>query len=259
MTQYLRTKLNSMLRKWPHNTVATSNWLQKQGVNPDLVFHYEKSKWLEKVGYGAFIKSGDKIAWEGGVYAIQNLLKLPIHVGGRTALSLKGFAHYLRFGGETVKLFARTKVKLPAWFKNYNWKVKVKYSTAQLFATECKEGLLNYDVGEFAIKISAPERAMLELLDMVPTSETFEEASQIMDGLTIVRSDIVQKLLQDCTSIKVKRLFLYLAEKSQHKWFKDIKLKKINIGSGKRVIVKGGKLIPKYKIVVPVSNEENFI
>ena len=259
MTQYLGTKLNSMLRKWPHNTVATSNWLQKQGVNPDLVFHYEKSKWLEKMGYGAFIKYGDKVGWDGGVYAIQALLKLPIHVGGRTALSLKGFAHYLRFGGETVKLFGRGKVKLPAWFKNYDWKVKIKYSTAQLFEPEYKEGLVNYDVGEFTINISAPERAILELLDMVPANETFEEASQIMDGLTTLRPALVQKLLQDCTSIKVKRLFLYLAEKSQHKWFKDIKLKKINIGSGKRIIVKGGKLVPKYKIVVPVSNEESFI
>jgi hypothetical protein len=259
MTEHLRTKLNLLIHKWPHNTVATSKWLKNQGVRPNLAIHYEKTKWLKKIGYGAFIKAGDKVDWQGALYAIQTLLKLPIHVGGKTALYLKGFSHYIRFGGEIVKLFGRDKIKLPAWFKKYDWKVRIDYSTTKLFAKEKELGLINYDLPEFTIKISSPERAALEMLDIVPNHETFEEASEIIELLTTLRPAVLQELLQACTSIKVKRLFLYLSDSSQHSWFKKINLKKINMGKGKRVIVKGGKLIPKYNIVVPVSNEKSFI
>ena len=53
-----------------------------------------------------------------------------------------------------------------------------------------------------------------------------------------------------CNSIKVKRLFLYMAENILHEWFDYLNLNKINLGSGKRVISKGGKLDKKYNIVI---------
>ena len=57
--------------------------------------------------------------------------------------------------------------------------------------------------------------------------------------------------LESCTSIKVKRLFLFLAEKANHSWVKHINLEKIDLGSGKRSIVKNGAYNSKYKITVP--------
>jgi hypothetical protein len=45
----------------------------------------------------------------------------------------------------------------------------------------------------------------------------------------------VQKLLEDCTSVNVKCVFLYLAEKAKHAW---LKLDKIDLGRGKRSLVK---------------------
>jgi tRNA-binding EMAP/Myf-like protein len=57
-------------------------------------------------------------------------------------------------------------------------------------------------------------------------------------------------LLENCNSIKVKRLFLFLAESYQHPWLKKINRAKIDLGQGKRVIVKGGKLDSKYQITV---------
>lgn len=63
-----------------------------------------------------------------------------------------------------------------------------------------------------------------------------------MDGLTTLRPRLVQNLLEKCNSFKVKRLFLFMTEKSQHLWFKELDTHKINIGSGKWVIVKNGVL-----------------
>ena len=76
-----------------------------------------------------------------------------------------------------------------------------------------------------------------------------------MDGLNNLRPKSVQGLLEACTSIKVKRLFLYMAEKAGHSWFNYLKLGAINLGKGKRQIVAAGVYIPKYQITVPKELE----
>ena len=44
--------------------------------------------------------------------------------------------------------------------------------------------------------------------------------------------------LEECRSVKVKRLFLFMAEKARHAWFEALDLDRIDLGSGKRVIPK---------------------
>jgi hypothetical protein len=46
-----------------------------------------------------------------------------------------------------------------------------------------------------------------------------------------------------------------LAEKHAHAWFKQLDLSKVSLGSGKRVLVPGGRLDPKYLITVPTAVE----
>jgi len=72
-----------------------------------------------------------------------------------------------------------------------------------------------------------------------------------MEMLTGLRPDLLQKLLEECKSIKVNRLFLYMAEKAGHSWLDDLDLSKIDLGKGKRSIVKNGVLNSKYQITIP--------
>ena len=60
---------------------------------------------------------------------------------------------------------------------------------------------------------------------------------------------------EHCSSVRVKRLFLHLAEKHHHAWFKSLDLSQVSLGSGKRVLVAGGRLDPKYLITVPNTPE----
>ncbi|MDX2417448.1 MAG: type IV toxin-antitoxin system AbiEi family antitoxin domain-containing protein, partial [Xanthomonadales bacterium] len=46
-------------------------------------------------------------------------------------------------------------------------------------------------------------------------------------------------------------LFFFFADRHGHRWLKHIKRDKIDLGKGKRMLVKGGKLDPKYLITVP--------
>jgi hypothetical protein len=61
----------------------------------------------------------------------------------------------------------------------------------------------------------------------------------------------VQELLEQCTAIKVKRLFLSIAERVGHSWVECLDLTRVELGVGKRQVYKGGRLDPKYAITVP--------
>ncbi|MFO8164624.1 MAG: type IV toxin-antitoxin system AbiEi family antitoxin domain-containing protein [Desulfatiglandales bacterium] len=203
---------------------------------------------------GAFARAGDVVEWSGGLYAIQSQLGLSVQVSDKTALQLQGYAHFLPLGkGETLSLFGLPGTRLPAWFCQNDWGIQLRYTTAGLFDEPTGVGLTQKEMGTFSIRLSAPERSMMEMLYFVPTRESFEEAGLLMEGLATLRPDLVQTLLEKCLSVKVKRLFLYLAEKSNHAWLNRLEPSRVNLGKGKRMIVKGGRLEGKYGITVPAS------
>lgn len=253
MTSEIRTKINKLLKIWPRGTVAVSPWLEGKGAYQQLVHEYEKSGWLERIGQGAFIQADDNVEWPGGLYAIQNQLKLPIHVGGKTVLQLLGYAHFLPLGkGQIVTLFGTPGAKLPHWFKQYDWDVRVQFKTTTLFGGDFASfALSEKNIGNFSIRSSSPERAIMEVLYLVPKSESFEESFLLMEGLTTLRPKQVQELLEKCQSVKVKRLFMLLAEKVGHAWVKKLDLSRVEFGKGNRMLIKGCKVHKKYRISVP--------
>lgn len=253
-----RGKLNELLVKWPRGTVAVQTWLQSQGVSRKLADVYSRSNWVQRIGRGAYVRTGDKVEWTGGLYAIQAQLNLPIHIGGKTALEMQGYAHFIpmRDEGRRVYLFGEPGTRLPAWFRQKDWLVKPLYATANLFKGGSAAGLTEKSMGEYSIRLSAPERAMLELLRVLPQNGDFEGAKLLMEGLTSLRPELVQELLVTCRSVKAKRLFLFLAEDCNHPWVAQLDILTLDLGSGNRVIVKGGRLDPKYKITVPARPEQ---
>lgn len=73
----------------------------------------------------------------------------------------------------------------------------------------------------------------------------------IMEQLTALRPEVVQLLLENTDNFKVKRLFLYMAEKSGHAWFVKLDRSKIQLGAGKRQLTDKGVYVPEYMITVP--------
>lgn len=74
--------------------------------------------------------------------------------------------------------------------------------------------------------------------------------TSLMEDLNNLRPMKFQKMLETCESIKVKRLFVFMAEKAGHAWFKHVDLSKVNLGTGKRSLVMGGQLDQKYQITL---------
>ncbi|HVW19929.1 MAG TPA: type IV toxin-antitoxin system AbiEi family antitoxin domain-containing protein [Opitutaceae bacterium] len=249
-----RQKLNQRLTAAPAGVVLTSAWLKSQGISSRLADYYANSGWLHRVGDGAFTVRPEPPSWLGGVFGLQQKSK-SFHPGGRTALELSGLAHFLPLGdAHPVYLFSRAGNRLPAWFKGLPWFSRVRHVSTNFLPPEL--GLREYREGAFAVMLSAPERAALEFLRHLTLDDAgYEHANLVFEGLGTLRPDVVQSLLEACTSIKVKRVFLHLAEKHAHAWFKQLDVAKISLGSGKRVLVSGGRLDPKYLITVPAAVE----
>ena len=251
MTNQTGSKLQRLLASWPNGAVLTTAGLKGRGYSHVLLNQYRTSGWLVSAGRGALTRAGDQIDWRGGLYALQEQLKLPIHLGGKSALDHQGSAHYLKLGTGSVTLFAGPGTRLPAWFLQHEWGVTVTLYTTNLFSDDV--GLTSENAGGFSIAISSRERAMFEMLYLVPQSETLEEAKLLMGGLTNLRPHIVQHLLESCSSVKVKRLFMLFAEELKLPWVKRLNLDLIDFGTGARTLVKGGKLHPKYHITLPAN------
>lgn len=251
------SKLNNLLTNWQQGAVYTATWLAQQGFSSSAIAGYCQSNWLRSIGRGAFVKVGDTYDWVGGLWAVQNQLGLAIHPGGKTALELAGYGHFVPLGQQSAILYGSTGVKLPHWLRQQAQLWQIQYFTTNLFDEQPLLGLTEYQSGGLSIQISTPERAILEALYLVPHTQSVEESWLLMEGLVTLRPRLVQSLLGTCNSIKVRRLFLYLAEQHGHPWFDRLDVDALDLGVGNRSIVTGGRLDSKYKITVPVGLGSN--
>src|SRR5690554_706750 len=244
------TKLSRIMQEFPKSLVLLSSWLVSQGYSYELQQRYRKSGWLKSIGKGAMLKSRDPHLLSGALAALQFQANTNIHLGGRSALELNGIAHYLQLATPEATLFTFGKTKLPSWFVNNKWDVDYKLFKISLFKNDAV-GLIDYRDAEINMKVSSVGRAMLECLSLCPDEFSLYEAYELMESLSALRPKQVQELLDECKSIKAKRLFLYFAERAGHSWFKYIDQTKIDLGSGNRSLANNGVLIAKYNIVLP--------
>lgn len=242
------TKINQLIMNWPRGSIKTVKELKELGYIPQLLKVYSNSKWIELYTRGMYKLYGDEVGWQGILHGLQRKSITTLHAGAKTALSLKGYGHYLNFRENKVYLFSDMKENFNVWLeKNPHLILK----RTEVFDYYRPDYLTDYNTGIFKIKISSPELAALEMFYLIPQEQSFDEAEKIMEGLTTLRPQLVQSLLEECKSVKVKRLFLFMAEKLGHNWLKELQLENVNLGSGKRVIVKNGMLNKKHNITVP--------
>lgn len=242
-------KLRALLDAWVPGTVATSAWLKSMGVSPQHAQQYVSSHWLEPVATGVFRRPSETPTWEGALYSLQTQLDLQVHVGALSALASEGSAHYMRLGRETVFLFSKTGGVLPGWFKTHDWGVDLRHTQTQFLPPHL--GVRNTEMGGFRLKASTAERAILECLHLAPKTVDLMETFEVLEGLRTLRPALMQSLLEACASIKVKRLFLFMADKASLPVLSHLTTDALDLGIGDRAIVKGGVYIAKHRLIVP--------
>jgi hypothetical protein len=70
-------------------------------------------------------------------------------------------------------------------------------------------------VDEVDLEVATFEQAAFQIVYLVPKRQSYEEAFQVMESLTSMRPQVVQQLLEGCTSVKTKRLFMHAADESE--------------------------------------------
>lgn len=255
----------------PEGLLVDAAWLEREGYSRALRSQYVSAGWLEQPARGVFRRTRGSVGWEQVVISLQTLLRHPVSVGGRTALELQGYAHYLSHVQKAVHLYCDD--KLPSWLHKLPLEQRfVTHNRLRLFPLTASpaggvplegassnavgllgEGLriINWGQWNWPLVVSTPERACLELLDELPRNETFHMADVMMEGLASLSPRRMQTLLENVQSIKVKRLFFFFAQRHGHKWLGHIEKDKIDLGHGKRVLAHGGKLDPTFLITVP--------
>lgn len=253
-------KLNQLMTALlPEGVVAPAAWLGHQGYSPQLLGKYVQRGWLHRVGRGAYLRPGSKLTWQGVVMGLQRFAQLDVHVGGLSVFELAGHSHFVRAGQPNV-IDLYSQEPLPKWVATADLPVQFRLVGKRLFEEPAGKGfLIASDVPSLRapIWVSCLERAYLELLDDLPDRVDFDRAEYIMQGLPALSPSRLQTLLKSCKSVKVKRLFFFFADRHDHGWRSRVRSQDFSLGSGKRQIVKGGRLDPKYHITVPAGYLES--
>ena len=104
-------------------------------------------------------------------------------------------------------------------------------------------------------EVATLECAAFEMMYLVPKRQSHEEAMQVMESLTALRPKVMQRLLEDCTSVKTNRLIMHAAERLELPWASRIDLSKVDFGTGPRTIHPGGRLDKKYNLVLDTQDQ----
>jgi len=280
MSEHKSGKLNLLHDLLEEGLLAPTWWLEEHGYSRALIAKYVESGWLVSPARGVYRRPGPPLKWQHVVASLQLLAGCYLHVGGRTALVHHGMGHYVRMSGaETIYLFGPE--VLPAWVNKLGLEERFVVRSDAMFYTlrarldeqgtyvdfqgkplgpnqYSEFGLQQTAWGpwEWWLLYSSNERAIFEVLQDVPAKESVYEADVLMQGLVNLRPNRVTALLKACASVKVKRLFLVLAERHQHQWLKYLDLNDVDLGKGKRMLVPGGKLHPRYQITLPTDLDD---
>lgn len=258
-------KLKSTLDAIPPGFMVDTAWLERQGVSRFLARKYVDTGWLERVHHGVYRRPSPATGmssvfdWKTCLLSLQHIMRNDAHVGGSTALAQQGYDHYLRLGSNApVWIYGNV---IPNWLTRLPLNAPIETRRTTLFA-DPSLGLKKDETDasstlpwDWELKMSAPERAVMEVMDELPDHESFHNLDMVFESLTTLRPRMLSALLHSCRKIKVKRLFFVFADRQNHPWRKRLDPEDFNLGRGDRALVTGGKIHPRYRIMVP----EDFV
>ena len=209
------SKLNALYTRLPPGMPLTSEDLAALGISADLAVHYVRAGWLTRLARGVFCRPNDTLGLHPSLTLLQRRLK-GLHVGGKSALDWYGVRQYVA-QQPVLQLYGWAAGRLPEWFTEH---FPAEYHRKRLF-DEQPGALLHagpFEKRSGAPQVSAPERALLELLSDVGVRQPLHEARELVESTYSLRVDVLRELLQRCTSVKTVRLCLQLGREASLPW-----------------------------------------
>lgn len=210
-----RDKLNRLYTHLAPGTPLTSQDLAALGISADLAVHYVRAGWLERLARGVYCRPNEPPTLNPSVALLQRSLA-GLHVGGKSALDWHGIRHYVS-PRPVLHLYGWEAGRLPEWFTQ---RFPAEFHRKRLFQ-ERPGALLHvqaFENREGAPLVSAPERALLEVLSEVGVRQPLQEARELVESSYSLRADVLRDLLKRCTSVKTVRFCLQLGRELSQPW-----------------------------------------
>lgn len=186
--------------------------LDTHGVSAFLAAKYARSGWLKRLAQGVYAFAGDTLNRDQCLLFLQDQIT-SLHVAGKTALAWQGVQHNVTLREHLMLWGEDKRAKLPKWFVD---QFPASYRSTTLFSSEASALGIGTPLGLFdGVRVSVPERAVLEMLYEVGKSQDLEEARNLFEGLRGLRLEVIGALLSQCTSVKTVRLFLLWARETE--------------------------------------------
>ena len=229
--------------------VMSTSWLESQGLSRTEQVKYVKSGWLTRMTTGIYRFSNNTPTLYGALVSYEKQMGGSYRIGASAALELQGYTHYVAVGKPLAYVFTPFDHRLPKWMTSYEWERMLREFSTKVF--DGGIGVTQIEHEGLTLQVSSPELAIMECILLAPEYYNLMDVYYLMEMLTTLRAGMLTKLLEQCSSFKVKRLFLYMAEKSKHSWFKRLNLSNVTLGSGPRSLAKGGVKDAKYNLIIP--------
>lgn len=242
-----RSKINTLLKFISPGGLLFTEGVKKQGYSDQLMKQYRKSGWLTSLSKGVMYRSGDSLSALAALASCQEQTGKKYRVAAHSALELSGYYHFVPMGKPQL-MIANNEQKPPKWAKSDLFDMKIEFFTTSAFSVIQEQSIQQ---SNFSIKASTPELAFMECLLLAPKRYSYMDLYYIMEQLTALRPAKVQQLLESTSNQTVKRMFLFMAEKANYPWFQAIDFKRIDLGTSKIQLCKGGVYVSKYKITIP--------
>lgn len=224
-----------------------SDSLRRQGYSDQLLQQYREAGWLRSLASGVMYRTGDSLSAYAAIASYNEQCGKRYRIAAHSALELFGYNHYVPMG-KPLLMVAHDEMHTPMWMRSEKLDRTIKTFTTNAFGERQEE---MPQVDGRSLLVSSPEQAFLECLLLAPKQYGLMDLYYIMEQLTALRPDKLQTLLEATKNHKVKRLFLYMAEKAGHYWFESLDISRMELGTSKLQVVKGGVYVPKYRMTIP--------
>ena len=260
------SELRSVLAELvPAQHIVTRAWLLTHGIGRHTADNLVKRGDLVVVRRGVYANPGWVPSWESVVCSLQRMGS-DLVVGGLSGLEVQGRSHYVPLGRNyAVSLFGRE--VLPIWTNSLGLAARfrrhgITWLEEGEAPTETEDSYgMHYpyvraqqtERNGLRLSVSTPERAFFEVLSGVPTETSFDHAELLLEGLPDLLPKRLNRLIARTRSVKIKRLFFWLAKRQRHPWLKYVREDCVDFGRGKRHLAPNGRFNREYQITVPDS------
>lgn len=242
------SKINQLLSCGVYGGLFFSEWLNKMGYSAQLTKRYKNSGWLESLNRGVMFRRNEQLSALAAIYSFNTQTGKTARIAAHSALELHGFSHYIPMGKPKLMVSFDPWKTPKEWVKSNRFDMTIIAFSTGIFSVPATQVIKKDNL---ELTVSTPEQAFLECLHLVPAHYNYMDLYYLMEQLTSLDPARVQHALNNTSSQRVKRMFLYMAEKAGHYWFDMLNRDALGITESKLQLAENGTYISEYKITVP--------